>query len=98
MTRKDDIGPTANLEDIEHRERQRTEDEDEGVTYDDELDQKRLLDDALHDHDVDSMPIERAVDRDGPEARGSLPVDDEARGEKRRQQYEDGAEFVSEID
>jgi hypothetical protein len=98
MTRNERIGPAANLEDIEHRQRMRTEEEDEGVTYDDELDQKRLLDDTVHDHDRDTLPIERAAERDQPESRGSLPVDDEARGEKRRQQYEGGAELVSETD
>jgi hypothetical protein len=98
MTRNERIGPAANLEEIEHRQRQRTEEEDEGVTYDDELDQKRLLDDTVHDHDVDTLPIERAVERDRPEDRGALPVDDEARGEKRRRQYEGGAEIVSETD
>jgi hypothetical protein len=98
MTRNERIGPSANLEDIEQFQRQRTEEEDEGVTYDDELDQKRVLDDTMHDHDVNDLPIERAVDRDTPESRGSLPVDDEARGEKRRQQYKDGAEIVSETD
>ncbi len=95
---KERIGPTANLEDIEARQRQRTKEEDEGVHYDDELDQKRLLDDTLLDHDVESMPVDRLVDRDTPEDRGSTPVDDETRGEKRRRQYEDGAEFVSETD
>jgi hypothetical protein len=98
MTRNEKIGPTANLEEIEHRQRQRTAEEDEGVTYDEELDQKRLLDDTLHDHDVDTMPVDRAIERDRPEQRGSLPVDDEARGEKRRTQYEGGAELVSETD
>ena len=98
MTRNERIGPAANLEDIEHRQRQRTEEEDEGVTYDDEIDQKRILDDTVHDHDIDTMPIERAVERDRPESRGNLPVDDEDRGQKRREQYEGGAEIVSEID
>ena len=98
MTRNERIGPAANLEDIEHRQRMRTEEEDEGVTYDEELDQKRILDDAVHDHDLDTMPMERAVERDSPESRGNLPVDDEARGEKRRKQYEGGAELVSETD
>ncbi|BCS34263.1 hypothetical protein TBR22_A34920 [Luteitalea sp. TBR-22] len=98
MTHKERIGPSANLEDIEHRQRQRTEEEDEGVSYDDELDQKRLLDDAVHDHDVETMPLDRLIERDTPEQRGSLPVDDEARGEKRRKQYEGGAALVSETD
>ncbi len=98
MARNERIGPSANLEDIEQHQLKRTEEEDEGVHYDDELDQKRLLDDALLDNDVNTMPIDRAVERDGPEDRGSLPVDDEARGEKRRKQYEGGAEFVSETD
>jgi hypothetical protein len=98
MSPKERIGPTANLEDIEQFQRQRTEEEDEGVTYDDELDQKRVLDDTMHDHDVADLPLERGVERDTPESRGNLPVDDEARGEKRRQQYEGGAELVSETD
>ena len=98
MNPRERIGPSANLEDIEQFQRQRTEDEDEGVTYDDELDQKRVLDDTLHDHDVDDLPLQRAVDRDRPESRGNLPVDDEARGEKRRQQYKGGADLVSETD
>ena len=98
MTRNEKIGPAANLEEIEHRQRQRTDEEDEGVTYDDELDQKRLLDDTLHDHDVGTMPVDRAIERDRPEQRGTLPVDDEARGEKRRRQYEGGAKLVSETD
>lgn len=98
MSPKERIGPTANLEDIEQFQRQRTEEEDEGVNYDEELDQKRVLDDAVHDHDLADLPFDRAVDRDTPESRGSLPVDDEARGEKRRQQYKGGAELVSETD
>jgi hypothetical protein len=98
MNPKERIGPSANLEDIEQFQRQRTEDEDEGVNYDDELDQKRLIDDAVHDHDVADMPLDRAVERDRPESRGNLPVDDEARGEKRRQQYKGGAGLVSETD
>ena len=95
---REKIGPSANLEDIEHFQRQRTEDEDEGVTYDDELDQKRVLDDMVHDHDLADLPLQRAKDRDTPESRGNLPVDDEARGEKRRQQYKGGADLVSETD
>jgi len=98
MSPKERIGPTANLEDVEQFQRQRTEEEDEGVTYDDELDQKRLLDDTMHDHDLADLPLDRAVERDTPESRGSLPVDDEARGEKRRQQYKGGADLVSETD
>ncbi|HTV03424.1 MAG TPA: hypothetical protein VMF13_22930 [Luteitalea sp.] len=95
---KEHIGPTANLEDIEHRQRQRAPEEDEGVTYDDDLDQKRVLDQTVEELDVDTMPVDRLIDRDTPESRGSLPVDDEARGEKRKKQYEGGAELVSETD
>ena len=98
MNPKERIGPSANLEDVEQFQRQRTEDEDEGVSYDDELDQKRVLDDTLHDHDVADLPLPRAVDRDRPESRGNLPIDDEDRGEKRRQQYKGGADLVSETD
>jgi hypothetical protein len=98
MSPKERIGPSANLEDIEQFQRQRTEEEDEGVNYDDELDQKRVLDDMVHDHDVGDLPLERAVDRDRPESRGNLPVNDGARGEKRRQQYKGGAGMVSEMD
>lgn len=98
MNRNERIGPAANLEDVERRQLQRTEEEDEGVNYPDELDQKRLLDDAVQDHDIDTLPLERLADRDTPEQRGSSPVDDETRGEKRRKQYEGGADLVSEID
>jgi hypothetical protein len=52
----------------------------------------------VHDHDIDDLPLQRQVDRDRPESRGTLPVDDEARGEKRRQQYKGGAGLVSETD
>ena len=98
MPRNERIGPAPNLEDVEHRQRQRTEEEDEGVNYDDDLDLKRLLDDTVHDHDIDTMPVDRMHERDTPESRGSLPVDDEARGEKRKRQYDGGAEIVSETD
>ena len=95
---KEHIGPSANLEDIESHQRQRAPEEDEGVSYDDELDNKRVLDETVIDHDIPDLPLERLVDRDTPESRGSLAVDDEARGEKRKQQYEGGAELVSETD
>ena len=98
MNPKEHIGPSANLEDIEQFQRQHTPDEDEGVTFDDELDQKRILDDLVVEGDADALPIERMVERDRPEDRGNLAVDDEARGEKRRKQYEGGAELVSETD
>ena len=98
MKPKEHIGPSANLEDIEQFQRQRAPEEDEGVTFDDELDQKRILDDLVVEGDADALPIERMVERDRPEDRGNLPVDDEARGEKRRKQYEGGAELVSEND
>ena len=98
MNPKEHIGPSANLEDIEQFQRQRAPEEDEGVNYDEELDGKRVLDDLVLDNDVNTMPVDRLIDRDRPEDRGSLPIDDEARGEKRRKQYEDGAELVSEID
>ena len=98
MKRNEQTAPAANLEDIEQRQRQRTEEEDEGVTYDDELDQKRLLDETVIDHDIGDLPVDRLVERDTPESRGNPPVDDEVRGEKRKRQYEGGAEIVSEID
>jgi hypothetical protein len=98
MQPREHIGPSANLEDIEQYQRQRAPEEDEGVTYDDELDQKRILDELVVEAEGDALPIDRLIERDRPEDRGSLPVDDEARGEKRRQQYEGGAELVSETD
>jgi hypothetical protein len=98
MAIREHIGPSANLEDIEAHQRKRAPEEDEGVTYDDELDDKRVLDEAVHDHDIGDLPLNRLVDRDTPESRGNLGVDDEARGEKRKRQYEGGAELVSETD
>ncbi len=98
MSRNERFGPAPNLEDVEHQQLKRTEEEDEGVNYDDELDQKRVLDEAMLDRESDTLPSERPVHRDSPEGRGSTTVTDETRGEKRKQQYEGGADLVSEID
>ena len=98
MKPKEHIGPSANLEDIEQFQRQRAPEEDEGVNFDDELDEKRILNDLVVEGDADALPIDRMIERDRPEDRGNLPIDDEARGEKRRKQYEGGAELVSETD
>lgn len=97
MRRNEQIDPVPNLEDVEFRQRQRTREEDEGVNYDDDLDLKRVLDETVEGRDVGTMPIDRIVERDRPEAR-EMPIDEEAREEKRRRQYEGGAEIVSETD
>ena len=97
MRRNEHIGPAPNLEDVQYRQRQPTKEEDEGMTYDDDLDLKRVIDETGEDRDVGTMPIDRIVERDRPEAR-EQPVDEEAREEKRKRQYKGGAEIVSETD
>jgi hypothetical protein len=98
MSRNKRTGPAPNLEALEQDQLKRTREEDEGVNYDDELDQKRILDEAMLDRRGDVLPSERDVDDDRPDQRGSTTVTDEARGETRRKQYEGGADLVSEID
>jgi hypothetical protein len=96
MPINDDATPGFTLEELEQQQRERAPEEDEGVTYDEELDQKRILDDALADESP-ILPSERR-DEDTPEERGSTYVDDEVRGQKRKEQYEGGADLVSELD
>jgi hypothetical protein len=96
MTTNDDTTPGFTVEELEQQQRQRAPEEDEGVTYDDELDQKRIIDDALSD-ESNVLPSERR-EEDTPDERGSTRVDDEVRGQKRKEQYEGGADLVSELD
>lgn len=99
MTRNERTGPAPNLEGMEQQNLRRTEEEDEGVNYDDELDQKRILDDVMLEGGNDErMPSERLEHRDDPDEVGRAPGVDEQRQEKRRQQYDDGADLVSELD
>lgn len=99
MTRNERTGPAPNLEALEQDELRRTPEEDEGVNYDDELDQKRVLDDVmLEDGNDDRMPSERLEHRDDPDEPGRAPGVDEQRQGKRRQQYDAGADLVSELD
>jgi hypothetical protein len=97
MNTKNDAGPGFTLEELEQQDQRRAPDEDEGVTYDEELDEKRILDEAMQDQS-DTLPSERPRENDTPEQRGSSRVDDEVRGRKRKAQYKGGADVVSEID
>ena len=96
MTTNDDTTPGFTVEELEQQQRQRAPEEDEGVTYDDELDQKRIIDDALSDES--NIPPSERREEDTPDERGSTRVDDEVRGQKRKEQYEGGADLVSELD
>jgi hypothetical protein len=57
---------------------------------------------AEHGRDMDDwLTAEREIRNgrgQGPSGIGALGVDDPARGDRRRKQYEEGAELVSEID
>lgn len=97
MNTNDDPTPGFTLEELEQQQRQRAPEEDEGVTYDDELDEKRILDEVMQDQG-DTLPSERPREDDTPDERGSTHVDDEVRGQKRKEQYEGGADLVSELD
>lgn len=99
MTHNERTGPAPNLESIEQDARRRAPEEDEGVNYDEELDQKRVLDDVmLEDGNDERLPSERLEHRDDPDDDGRAPGVDEQRQDKRRQQYDDGADLVSELD
>lgn len=97
MSTNDDIEPGFTLEELEQQQRERAPEEDEGVNYDDEIDEKRILDDVMLDQGT-TLPSERAREDDTPEERGSTRVDDEVRGQKRKEQCEGGADLVSELD
>lgn len=70
MTRNTRIGPAPNLEDLQRNALKRAPEEDEGVTYDDELDAKRVLDESLGDRGPE-LPSER---RRWPRAAGEGPI------------------------
>lgn len=97
MSTNDDIEPGFTLEDLERQQGQRAPEEDEGVNRDDEMDEKGIVDAALLDQGT-TLPSERALEHDSPGHRGSTRVDDEVRGQKRKEQYDDGADLVSELD
>lgn len=97
MPKNEFNGPAPNLEALERNEQRRAPEEDEGVTFDEELDEKRIIDEELAEGD-NTLPSERPKERDTPEQRGSTRVDDEIRGETRKAQYDEGADLVSELD
>ena len=72
MTRNTRIGPAPNLEDIERAQLARTEEEDEGVNYDDELDAKRVLDETSGDREG-PLPSEKRRDSSTPPDQRPIP-------------------------